>query len=424
MEVKSFLTSLRPICPTSVVKSSHLPVSSLKKDSESAPKRKVIHRQKQAGRFRSRDSNVDCPSLEKASMKRMSQQLEGLSHEMVVDGFQPKTHTLCALMLYYADNGLFPQAQTIWDQLINSSFVPTLQLTSKLFDAYGKHGHFDEVMKILRYTNSRNFDILPDVYSLAVTCFGKGGQLKLMEDTLKDMVSRGFHIDSLTGNTFLKYYSIFGSLEEMENAYGRLKRSRILVEKEAIRSMALAYMKEEKFYELGEFVRDVGLARKNVGNLLWNLLLLSYAANFKMKSSQREFLRMVEAGFCPDITTFNIRALAFSRMQLFWDLHLSIEHMMHENVVPDLVTHGCVVDAYLDRRIGKNLDFALNKMNPDDLPQVSTDPIVFEALGKGDFQLSSEAFLEFKTQRQWTYRDLILKYLRKHYRRNQIFWNY
>ncbi|KAI9083018.1 hypothetical protein K1719_035033 [Acacia pycnantha] len=78
--------------------------------------------------------------------------------------------------------------------------------------------------------------------------------------------------------------------------------------------------------------------------------------------------------------------------------------MMHENVFPDLVTHGCVVDAYLDGRIGKNLDFALYKMNPDDLPQVSTDPIVFEALGKGDFQLSSKAFLEFKTQRQWTYR--------------------
>ncbi|KAI9083022.1 hypothetical protein K1719_035037 [Acacia pycnantha] len=111
-------------------------------------------------------------------------------------------------------------------------------------------------------------------------------------------------------------------------------------------------------------------------------------------------------------------------MQLFWDLHLSIEHMMHENVVPDLVIHGCVVDSYLERRIGKNLDFALNKMNPDNLPQVSTDPIVFEALGKGDFQLSSEAFLEFYTQRQWTYRDFILKYLRKHYRRNQILWNY
>lgn len=385
----------------------------------------IIWQRKQEGFSSGMDRNVNFRSLpEKSSKKRMFQLLDGLPHEMIIDGSLPKMPTLCALMIYYADNGLFPQARAIWDQLMNSSFVPSIQLVSKLFDAYGKHGHFDEVIRILQYMNSRNFNILPDVYSLAISCFGKSGQLKLMEDTMKEMVLRGFHIGAMTGNAFLKYYSVFGSLEEMENAYGRLKRSRISIGEEAIRSMAFAYIKEEKFFELGEFVRDVGLGRKNVGNLLWNLLLLSYAAKFKMKSLQREFLRMIEAGFCPDVTTFNIRALAFSRMSLFWDLHLSIEHMTLENVIPDLVTYGCVVDAYLDRRIGKNLDFVLNKMNLDDYPQVLTDPFVFEALGKGDFHMTSEAFLEFKTRRQWTYMDLIKKYLKKHYQRNQIFWNY
>lgn len=385
----------------------------------------ILWERKQEGFPSGFDSYNDCPSLtEKLKSKRMCQQPDGLSHETIVHSSMLKMPTLSTSMLYYAENGLVPQAKAIWDQLINSSSVPSVQLISKLFDAYGKHGHFDEVIKILKYMESRNFDILPAVYSLAISCFGKGGQLKLLEDTMKAMVFRGFHLDAITGNNLLKYYSIFGSLEEMKNAYGRLKRSRILIEKEAIRSMAFAYVKEKKFYELGEFLRDIGLGRKNVGNLLWNLLLLSYAANFKMKSLQREFLRMIEAGFRPDVTTFNIRALAFSRMCLFWDLHVSIEHMMHENVIPDLVTYGCVVDAYLDKRIGKNLDFVLNKMNLDDCPQVLTDPFVFEALGKGDFHLSAEAFLEFKTQRQWSYRNLILKYLKKHHRRNQIFWNY
>ncbi|KAF7820569.1 pentatricopeptide repeat-containing protein [Senna tora] len=425
MEVKSLLASSCPSCPLLTLKLNRSVISSLHKDSESGiPERKqIIWQQKQQGSFSGFDGYVDYPSFsEKLSRKRIRQQ--PLSCKMTVDSSMPKRPTLSMLMLYYADNGLIPQAKAIWDQLINSSFVPSVQLISKLFEAYGKHGHFDELIKILQYMNSRNFTILPEVYSLAISSFGKGGQLKLMEDTLKEMIFRGFHVDSVTGNTFLKYYSIFGSLEEMEHAYGRLKRSRILIEKEAIRSMAFAYVKEKKFYELGEFLRDIGLGRKNVGNLLWNLLLLSYAANFKMKSLQREFLRMIEAGFRPDVTTFNIRALAFSRMSLFWDLHLSIEHMAHENVIPDLVTYGCIVDAYLDRRIGKNLDFVLNKMNLDDYPQVLTDPFVFEALGKGDFHLSSEAFLEYKTRMQWTYRDLMSKYLKKHYRRNQIFWNY
>ncbi|KAJ1393881.1 Tetratricopeptide-like helical domain superfamily [Sesbania bispinosa] len=387
--------------------------------------KKLTWRRNEKGVFGDMESSVDCSSLaENSSRKRMTHQPDGVFHDVRVDGYLPKQSTLPALMLYYIENGLFPQAQITWEQLLNSSFVPSIRFISKVFDAYGKQGKFDEVIDVLHYVNLRNFSILPDIYSLAISCFGRGGQLELMEDTTKEMVSRGFRMGSETGNAFLLYYSIFGSLKEMENAYGRFKRSRLLIEEEVIRAMASAYVKERKFYELGEFLRDVGLGRKNVGNLLWNLMLLSYAANFKMKSLQREFLKMVEAGFRPDVTTFNIRALAFSRMSLFWDLHLSLEHMKHEKVVPDLVTYGCVVDAYLDRKLGRNLDFVLNKMNLDDSPLLLTDPFVFEVLGKGDFHMSSEAFLEYKTQRQWTYGGLIRKYLKKHYRRNQIFWNY
>ncbi|KAE9592456.1 hypothetical protein Lal_00028534 [Lupinus albus] len=389
--------------------SCHIPI--MQKDSINGPSQKwnkVIWWRNEKGFFGGMN---DYPSL---SRKRMSHQSD----------MKVYSYTLPALMLYYAENGLFPQAHTTWEQLVNSSFVPTIPFLSKLFDAYGKQRNFDQVIRILHYVDSRDFGISPAVYSLAISCFGKGGQLGLMEDTIKEMVSRGFNVGSETANAFLLYYCMFGSLKEMENAYRRLKKSRFLIEEEPIRAMASAYVKGRMMYELGEFLRDVGLGRKNLGNLLWNLMLLSYAANFKMKSLQREFLRMLEAGFRPDVTTFNIRALAFSRMSLFWDLHLSIEHMKHEKVLPDLVTYGCVVDAYLDRRLGKNLEFALNKMNLDDSPQLSTEPFVFEALGKGDFHLSSEAFLEFKTQRQWTYRALIQRYLKKHFRRNQIFWNY
>ncbi|KAG5042185.1 hypothetical protein JHK87_006100 [Glycine soja] len=402
---------------------------SLLKDSRSSgspqQQNKLIWWQNDKGVIGGKDSSVDCSSLvQNSCRKRMIHQSDGVFHDMNAEGYMPKQTSLCVLMLHYTENGFFPQAQTVWEQLLNSSFVPSVQFISRLFDAYAKHGKFDEVIDTLRYVDMRNFSILPDVYSLAISCFGREGQLELMEDMAKEMASRGIHICSRTANAFLLYCSIFGSLKEMENAYGRLKKSRFLIEKGAIRAVASAYIKERKFYELGEFLRDVGLHRKNVGNLLWNLMLLSYAVNFKMKNLQREFVRMVESGFRPDITTFNIRALAFSRMALFWDLHLSIEHMEHEKVMPDLVTFGCVVDAYLDRRLGRNLDFALNKMNLDDSPRLLTDPFVYQALGKGDFQMSSEAFFEFKTQRKWTYRVLIQKYLKKHYRRNHIFWNY
>ncbi|KAJ0093933.1 hypothetical protein Patl1_25911 [Pistacia atlantica] len=377
---------------------------------------------RQGGIVKVKDTFVDCSSsVQSLSRKEMTHLAQEILLEMKTES---DNSTLPALMLSYADNGLFPQAQAIWEMLLNSSFVLTINIISDLMNAYGRMGRYNEIIKILDQLSSRNFNLLPQAYSCGISCFGNQGQLELMENTLKEMVSRGFPVDSATGNALIKYYSTFGSLTQMESAYGFLKSSRHLIDKEGIRAVSFAYLKEKKFYGLGMFLKDVGLRRKDVGNLLWNYLLLSYAANFKMKSLQREFLSMLEAGFHPDLTTFNIRAVAFSKMSLFWDLHLSLEHMKHENVVPDLVTYGCIVDAYLDKRLGRNLDFAFSKMNLDNPPIVLTDPLVFEVFGKGDFHSSSEAFMEFSRRRKWTYRKLIAVYLKKQFRRNQIFWNY
>ncbi|GAB2299034.1 hypothetical protein Dimus_033108 [Dionaea muscipula] len=351
--------------------------------------------------------------------------LDPLASTRSTDKFLPKSSTLASNMLHYAYNGYFDKSREIWDELLNSSFVPSVRLVSCLIIAYVKKGLHEEVVTILNQVRSRKFRWLPKIYSLASRCFGSGGNLDLMERTLMDMVSMGFNVDSATGNAYIVYYSMYGSLSDIEAAYGRLKRLRILIEEEAIRAMSFAFLVEGRFYKLGVLLRGVGMGRRNVGNLLWNLLLLSYAANFKMKSLQREFLSMVEAGFRPDLTTFNIRALAFSRMNLFWDLHLSLQHMKHENVVPDLVTYGCVVDAYMAKRMAKNLDFALNQMiNLDDPPLIATEPFVFEVLGKGDFHSSSEAFMEFSRHKNWTYRKLIRIYIKKRQRSNQVFWNY
>ncbi|XP_057768363.1 pentatricopeptide repeat-containing protein At3g42630 isoform X2 [Salvia miltiorrhiza] len=340
------------------------------------------------------------------------------------DGLLPENTTLSALLLHYARNGLFSKALRIWDQLINSSCVPDAEVVSQLIFIYGSIQDFSMVTRILLQMQLKDVNLLHNIFSLAISYFGRSGRLDGMEFLIKEMVSMGYSVDSATGNAYILYNCAFCSLADIEVAYGRLKMSRILIEEKSIRAISFAYIKENKFYDLGRFIHDVGLGRRNVGNLLWNLLLLSYAANFKMKSLQREFVRMVEAGFSPDLTTFNIRALAFSKMSLLWDLHLSLDHMRYEGVVPDLVTYGCVVDAYLDKRLGRNLDFALSKLNSDDMVSVQTDPLVFEVMGKGDFHLSSDAVIEYTKKKDWTYKMLISIYLKKKFRSNQIFWNY
>ncbi|MCD7468000.1 hypothetical protein HAX54_005772 [Datura stramonium] len=391
---------------------------------QSSAKKGLWHK-KQGGNIDPRVNYANCASLIRGlSRKKFPFAAERLFLDLKSEGFIPDNSTLSALMLCYASNGLFCKVLAAWDEIINSSFLPDVHVIAELIDICGCKGYLDVAFRILHQIQLKDSNLLPDVYAQAISRFGKKGQLELMEVMLKEMVSMGFPVDSATGNAYVIYYSNFGTLSEMEVAYGRLKMSRILIEEEAIRSISLAYLKEEKFYSLGQFVRDVGLCRRNVGNLLWNLLLLSYASNFKMKSVQREFVRMVESGFSPDLNTFNIRALAFSKMSLFWDLHVTLEHMKHEKVVPDLVTYGSIVDAYLDRSLGRNLGFALRNLNRNGCVTVATEPLVFEAMGKGDFHLSSEARLEFSKKKNWTYEELITTYLKKYFRRNQIFWNY
>jgi pentatricopeptide repeat protein len=76
--------------------------------------------------------------------------------------------------------------------MLYSSSVPSVQVVSELIDNYARSEIFDEVIKILdQLSSSRTFDFFHQVYSLAISCFGKGGQLDLMEDTLKKMVSKG-----------------------------------------------------------------------------------------------------------------------------------------------------------------------------------------------------------------------------------------
>ncbi|KAK7349699.1 hypothetical protein VNO77_07279 [Canavalia gladiata] len=121
----------------------------------------VIPRLNEKGFFGGLDCSVDCSSsVEKSHKKRMFHQSDGILHEMKVDGYMPKQSTLCVLMLYYTENGQFPQARTTWEQLLNSSFVPSIQFISKLFDAYAKHQKFNEVINVLHDADMRNFSIL------------------------------------------------------------------------------------------------------------------------------------------------------------------------------------------------------------------------------------------------------------------------
>ncbi|KAL6646183.1 hypothetical protein ACP70R_017791 [Stipagrostis hirtigluma subsp. patula] len=338
----------------------------------------------------------------------------------------PDADDAASLMVARAEAGDFAAARSMWAQLLHSSAFACLPAAApRLLPAYARLGRSDEILLAVRELSARDPAAARALYPLAVSCLGAAGELDRMEAAVQEMGRLSLRVCSATGDAFVRAYAASGTIPQMEAAYRRLKRTGLLISPAAIRAVASAYISHQKYYKLGAFVSDVDLRRRDAGALLWNLYLLSFAANFKMKSLQRAFLEMVAAGFRPDLTTFNIRAAAFSKMCMFWDLHLSAEHMRRDGVAPDLVTHGCFVDAYLERRLARNLTFAFDRLDGGAEPVIATDSIIFEAFGKGGFHASSEALLEATGgKRRWTYYKLLGVYLRKQHRRNQVFWNY
>eukprot|EP00249_Psilotum_nudum_P022097 c28370_g1_i1 orf=294-1385(-) len=344
--------------------------------------------------------------------------------EMKAVGILPSVATWSALLQGYAECGIFDKAEKILKHMVVIGTKPNTVTYSGLIHAYGKWGHYDDMARI--FNNMKTVGCLPDIrtYSSLIQAYARGGLFRRMESSWREMLSRGWKPDSASINSIIQAYASSGTVREIQQSCTLLQNYRIFANKESIRAIAMAYIRHSKFYQLRQFVKDIGLNRKDVGNLLWNLLLLSYAANFQMRNLQREFQVMVDSGFYPDLTTFNIRAIGFSRLQMFWDLHITALHMRSSGIFPDLVTFGTVVDAYLSGRLQfRKLFQALDDLKMKELcPDVRTDPIVFEAFGRGDFQQSCEALVQSSKMygTKWTYGKLTSAYLKRFSRRSVV----
>ncbi|KAL3684815.1 hypothetical protein R1sor_002837 [Riccia sorocarpa] len=352
----------------------------------------------------------------------MVDECKELFDEMVSVGIQPTVGTYSCLLQCYAEAGLFDKAEETLDIMIEAGLKPNAVTYTGLLHAYGKHGRYNEMAKVFNdmktYQTSQP-DCAPTAvtYSVVVQCYAKGGLFRRMERVFQEMISKNISPDSLSVNASVQAYAEAGLLKEMERAYSLVKFYRVAIKLETVRAVALAYIRKSYFYQLGNFVRHVKRHRVNMGNLLENLLLLSHAANFQMRGLAREYIILKESGFAGDITSFNIRALAFSQAKMFWDLRVTVLEMQHQKIMPDLVTYSAVVDAYVAAELVEKLPEALMEMqNLDARADIRTDTLVFDAFGRGTFQLCCEELaseIRDDEHGHLTYANLIGFFLKK-----------
>ncbi|KAJ7546615.1 hypothetical protein O6H91_08G047000 [Diphasiastrum complanatum] len=347
-------------------------------------------------------------------MAKMPDIAQQIFDEMENVGLKPTATTFTCLIHVYAENHAYEKSQDLLEKMSTLGLKPNVVTYSGLIHFYGRDGCYDEMARM--FNIMRTIGCSPNAYTYRslIRAYAHAGLIARMEKAFEEMISEGWPPDSSCINLMVQAKAVTVSLTELGNLYELFKKYRILIREPTIRAMAIAFIRASGFYQLGQFVRQVGLRRPNVGNLLWNLLLLSYASNFSMKNLQREFQNMKEAGFEPDLTTFNIRAMAFSRMQMFWDLHVTVLHMQSMSVMPDLITYGAVVDAYVAGNLQPKLSNALKEMQMfQSFPEVRTDEMVFEAFGLGDFHKYCTKFLssEEGNASPTSYRTLTMAYL-------------
>ncbi|CAN5961332.1 unnamed protein product [Sphagnum jensenii] len=342
-------------------------------------------------RYRPREAHFN-RFIRMLGASRMCDEAQDLFDEMQRLGIKPTTSTYTCLLQCYAECGLFEQSEGILKQMITSGDAkPNTVTYTGLLHAYGKKGLYDQMWRI--FNNMITVGIPPDelTYRSLVQNYARGGLFQRMNKALREMISKGIQPDSTCMNYVVRAYAQAGLVREMERHYSILREYEFNATRQTLRAVARAYLRNSNFYQLGQFVQSVGLRKPSIGNLLWNALLLSYAANFSMKNLEREFENMKQAGFAPDLTTYNILALAYSRMEQFWNLRVTVLEMQSSGVAPDLVTYGAVVDAFVAFRLQSRLPEALKEMRTIDLvAEMRTDSLVLEVFGKGDFYIACE----------------------------------
>lgn len=112
---------------------------------------KRVWQAKQDGNGSLGDNCMDCgwivPGL---SRKCLPHEAEGFLLKMRSKVFRSNISTLSALMLCYANNRLFSEAQVIWDEIVSSSFAPSVPIISELIYLYATAGHSDMVIRLLQ----------------------------------------------------------------------------------------------------------------------------------------------------------------------------------------------------------------------------------------------------------------------------------
>lgn len=332
--------------------------------------------------------------------------------EMKTHGLRPTLEIYNSVIHSFARKGEFERALYFLNEIKENDLIADTETYDGLIQSYGKFKMYDELDDCVKKMESDK--CLPDhiTYNLLIQEFSRGGLLKRMERVYQTVLSKRMGLQSSTLVAMLEVYANFGIIEKMESAYRRVSNSKTPLKKDLIRKMARVYIENYKFSRLA----DLGLDLSSVNgrtDIVWCLILLSHACLLSQKGLDSIVKEMEEKNVSWNATVANTILVAYLKMKDFTRLRILLSELSTHHVKPDIVTVGILFDAI---RVGFNGTASLNIWRKtgflDEAVEMTTDPLVLAAFGKGNFLRSCEERYsslepEAREKQIWTYYNLI-----------------
>ena len=134
-----------------------------------------------------------------------------LFNKMLVSGVRPDSITFFALLKTCSHCGLLEEAQMYYEIMSTCyDIVPTLEHQTCMVDLFGRAGHFEKAVKVMK--TMLNCDSLPMWLSLLGAC-QKWGDLKLGRQVFEHVVE----LDEMHGSAYVCMGNIYAAASMQED---------------------------------------------------------------------------------------------------------------------------------------------------------------------------------------------------------------
>ncbi|CAL9204184.1 unnamed protein product [Musa hybrid cultivar] len=246
-------------------------------------------------------------------------------------GCSVKAQTFMVLIRVYWRGNFYGRALEAFDEMIKQNYVPNTYARNMVLDILFKVHYFDMALKFFRDTRFPNFIS----YNIVLSNLCKSSDWLGARDVIREMVKKGFHLNTGSFSVVLDCFCKAGRLMEL------------------LQLLALMIV-----------------SGKQLTVAIWTILIESLCQAGQVDRASTLLGKMVEHGCSPTVMTYTSLIRGLFQAQKFNEVSMLLETMISNKCSPDLVFYNVLIDCFSKaRRFDDAIDVFLclgdSRLHPD-----------------------------------------------------------